>query len=267
VSKIRIGPLSVDDLDFDAALTQILDLASAAGPRTWVVTPNIQHLSLLRRDRYFAKAYRNAALVLPDGWPIVVAMRLRGARATGRVTGADLFPALCVAAARRGIGVAIIGGREDSAAEAGRRLGARIPGLRVVLTDPAPPGFDSNADATEALCARIAESAAGLVFYGVGAPKQEMFAATTSTATGSGVAVCVGAAIDFVAGVQHRAPEFWQRHGVEWLYRIMMEPRRLLTRYLWALPDMLLIWAAALRHRAPRTDPGGPSTGLSRPNS
>lgn len=247
MSRIRIGSVTVDDLDFDEAVARILDLAEGGPDRRYVVTPNIQHLTVLRRDQHFAAAYAGAELVLPDGWPIVTAVRLRGGRGVGRVTGADLFPALCAGAARRGIRVAIIGGRDDAARRAAHALTGGIPGLVIALTDPAPPGFDSDAEATETLCARIAESGAGLIFYGVGAPRQELFAATTRADTGAGVAVCVGAAIDFVAGVQHRAPEFWRRNGLEWLYRIIREPRRLLNRYLGAVPDLIrLVGGAAL---------------------
>lgn len=246
IPALRVGPVRVHDLGFEPAAQEVLRLAETnVGERAVVVTPNGQHLDLLRRDRNLMLAYGRAELVVPDGWPVVLAMKWRGARAGARVTGADLLPALCAEAAARGITVGFVGGRPGVAARAADELVRRQPELKVELVYSPPLGFEQD----EAICREIAElvemSGVQLLFIGLGAPKQELFADRWLRATGRGVSVCIGAAIDFVAGEQTRAPALWRRFGAEWLYRMLREPRRLAGRYARSVPVVLMVLGQA----------------------
>jgi N-acetylglucosaminyldiphosphoundecaprenol N-acetyl-beta-D-mannosaminyltransferase len=246
IPALRVGPVRVHDLGFGPAAREVLRLAEANyGERAVVVTPNGQHLDLLRTDRDLMDVYRRAELVLPDGWPVVLAMRWRGATEGARVTGADLLPALCVDAAERGLSVGFVGGRPGVAAKAAERLVARLPELKVELVYSPPIGFEQDSQ----LCREIAElvemSGVQLLFVGLGAPKQELFTDRWLRPSGNGVSVCVGAAIDFIAGEQTRAPKIWRKVGAEWLYRMLREPRRLVGRYAKTVPVVLRVLGEA----------------------
>ena len=250
IPALRVGPVRVHDLDFDPAAQEILRLAeTSGGERAVVVTPNGQHLDLLRRDRALMAAYQRAELVLPDGWPIVLAMKWRGAKAGARVTGADLLPALCAEAAERGITVGFLGGKPGVAAKAAARLVRRLPELKVELVHSPPVGFEHDEQVCRETSELVEMSGVQLLFVGLGAPKQELFADRWLRASGRGVSVCVGAAIDFVAGEQARAPEIWRKLGAEWLYRMLRELRRLAGRYARSVPVVLDVLGEAALDR------------------
>jgi len=236
---VALGPVVVDALTFREAVEHLCLLAQAGPPRRYVVTPNIQHVALLRKDPAFQAAYRGAALVLPDGFPVCLAMHPFLGRKQERVTGADLVPALCKAAAARGLSVGFLGGRPGAAQEAARRLAQAFPGLDVSLVEPAPLGFDQHPEDLEHVLREVARTSPQVLFVGLGAPKGELFLAGHAKRLGAGVALSVGAAIDFQAGLVTRAPARWQALRLEWAWRICQEPRRLAGRYLRSAPAFL----------------------------
>jgi N-acetylglucosaminyldiphosphoundecaprenol N-acetyl-beta-D-mannosaminyltransferase len=238
-ARVALGPVVVDALTFRQAVEHLCVLAQADSPRRYAVTPNIQHVALLRRDAAFRAAYRGAALVLPDGFPVCLAMRPFLGRAQERVTGADLVPALCEAAAERGLSVGFLGGRPGASKEAARRLIQAFPGLDVALVEAAPLGFDRRPEELERVLREVARASPQVLFVGLGAPKGELFLARHADRLGPGVALSVGAAIDFQAGLVSRAPARWQALRLEWVWRIRQEPRRLAGRYLLSAPAFL----------------------------
>jgi N-acetylglucosaminyldiphosphoundecaprenol N-acetyl-beta-D-mannosaminyltransferase len=246
IPSLQVGPVRVHDLGFDPAAQEVLRLAemNLAG-RAVVVTPNGQHLDLLHRDRTLMAVYGRAELVLPDGWPVVLAMKWRGAKAGARVTGADLLPTLCAEAAARGITVGLLGGKPGVAARAAERLVCRLPDLKLELVYSPPLGFEQDDEVCREMTELVEMSGVQLLFVGLGAPKQELFADRWLRASGQGVSVCVGAAIDFIAGEQTRAPEIWRKLGAEWLYRMLHEPRRLAGRYARTVPVVLRVLSGA----------------------
>jgi N-acetylglucosaminyldiphosphoundecaprenol N-acetyl-beta-D-mannosaminyltransferase len=212
-----------------------------------VVTPNIHHVVMLENDLEFRRACESAALSLPDGWPVALAARFAGAGDQERVTGADLLPAICEVAALEGLRVAFVGGQPGAAGLCAERLRQRLPSLQVAFVDPAPPGFDSSPDRCRELLNNLAASRPNILFIGVGAPRQEIFAARY--APRANVVVAVGAAIDFAAGLRTRAPKVVQRLRLEWLFRLAMEPTRLWRRYANAAPAFARIVLADGRRR------------------
>jgi N-acetylglucosaminyldiphosphoundecaprenol N-acetyl-beta-D-mannosaminyltransferase len=220
---------------------------SRAQRRHFVVTPNIQHIALLEDSPGLQRAYEEASLVLPDGAPVaIVAGSLAGLHQE-RITGADLLPRLCQRAAEERLPVGFVGGRPGAVTEAVRRLRVRFPELDVVLQEVPPPGFEDDPDALQRMLASVRSTSPRILFLALGTPKQEVLAQRHAAELGEGVALCVGAAVDFVAGMQTRAPVLVQRLGLEWLWRVLAEPRRLAPRYARAAP----VFARVLGLRLP----------------
>lgn len=212
------------------AVAAVVD-AARRGEHASLFTLNLDHLVKLRTNRAFARAYARARFVTADGAPVVHLARSQSA-AIERTTGADLVLPLADAAARMSLPVYLFGSSNAVLGEAGRRLADNTSGTLSIAGSEAPAmGFDpAGAEADKALH-RIAASGARICFVALGAPKQEIFAARAAELGIPVVFVCIGAALDFIAGAQVRAPGFMQRNGLEWLWRLATNPRRLATRY------------------------------------
>lgn len=176
------------------------------------------------KNKALRQAMQAADLGLPDGIGIVLASRLRGGSIRSRVTGIDLMQALVELAARESRSIYLYGAAEGVAAAAAAALAKRYPGLRVAGTQQGfvPP------DQEEAVAAQIARSGAELVFVGLGSPRQEFFAERCGAATGARVLMVVGGSFDVLSGRLRRAPRFYQKLGLEWLFRLRQQPERLL---------------------------------------
>ena len=231
-----MGAAKISCLSFSEAVNAICELANGKLRGNFVVTPNIQHIAELGRNAEFREAYSEASLILPDGWPIVTAARLLGTPCPERVAGSDLLPAVSIEAADRGLKVGFVGGQPGAASRAAAKLADNHPGLVVAITYEAPFGFDRSPDLTNSVLDAVASAAPDILFLGFGAPRQEIFALRYRDRLGAGVIVCVGAAIDFAAGVRPRAPKAIRKLGLEWLFRILTEPKRLGPRYASAAP-------------------------------
>jgi N-acetylglucosaminyldiphosphoundecaprenol N-acetyl-beta-D-mannosaminyltransferase len=244
-----VADASIDDV-VSVLIREAQDDGSTAGVRGWrtVVTPNVDHLVRYRRDPAEEAVAREAMLVLPDGMPIVWASRLLKRPLASRLPGSDLFPALWPRLAELGIPAVVVAPSEEVA----RRLEAEHPRARCVVPpffaadDPAQVDavVDAAAEAVEAVGAR-------LVFVAISVSKTHVVAARmqarwSAPAGGPGpwpVVLLVGAAPEFHLGIVERAPGWAQRWGLEWLYRLAKEPRRMARRYL--VDDVLfvrLVW-------------------------
>ncbi|HVU62794.1 MAG TPA: WecB/TagA/CpsF family glycosyltransferase [Phycisphaerales bacterium] len=236
--RIRIGQVPIDKLDLRNALGAIGELIDAGRGGT-VFTPNVDHIVLAERDARFRKAYQGASLSLVDGTPVLWAARLLGRPLPEKVSGSDLVIPLMERAAERGWGVFLLGGAPGAGEAATLRLRERFPGLRIVGVDASRIDLGSHLDERRAVARRIAAASPDLVLVALGAPKQEIFCDEIGEILSPAVLVCVGAGIDFVAGVARRAPPWMSRWGVEWLYRLAQEPRRLAGRYLLRDPQFV----------------------------
>lgn len=214
----------------DQAISATVGRANAgAGFRLF--TLNLDHLVKRREDAAFRAAYADADFISADGAPVAFLAR-RKSPGVERTTGADLVVPLCAAAARNDLPVALFGSNIATLEKSGAELTSRCPGLVIAHCEAPPYGFDPTSPAAEAAAARIAASGARIVFVALGAPKQELFAAHIKRhAPGLGM-VCIGAALDFIAGTQKRAPALFQKTGLEWLWRLGTNPARMLKRYI-----------------------------------
>ena len=236
----------------EAEVVQYIINESQAGRGGWVATPNIDICRHARRDPTARILVQGATLVVPDGMPLVWAAQLRGTPLAGRVTGSSLIFSLSSAAAIAGLSIYLLGGNLGVPDLAGTELARRYPGLRVAGTDAPPVGFDESPEEVAVIRKRLCQALPNIVYVGLGFPKQERLIAELVPALPGAWFIGCGAAIPFAAGTLSRAPAWMQGSGLEWMFRLIKEPRRLFHRYI--VDDVpyaarLLISCAAERAR------------------
>jgi N-acetylglucosaminyldiphosphoundecaprenol N-acetyl-beta-D-mannosaminyltransferase len=216
----------------------------------WVVTPNLEILRQCRRDAEM-RGYAHAAdLVLADGQPLVWASRISGEPLPERVAGSDLVVPLAQMAARAGRSVFLLGGNPGVADAAAERLRELAPGLIVAGTHCPPFGFEDDEAAVACIERELLEAQPDIVLVALGAPKQERLIATLRPAHPRTWFLGVGITLSFVTGDVERAPAALRGAGLEWLHRLVQEPRRLCRRYLRdGLPFAARLGLWALRRR------------------
>jgi exopolysaccharide biosynthesis WecB/TagA/CpsF family protein len=247
---------------------EVVDVAMAAAearqPATFAFAAN-HILAMAAGDAAFRDRMNDFDVVAPDGQPVRWAMNaFHAAGLTDRVYGPELTRRLCAAAAEQGVSIYLYGSTPTVIDQLCAKLREMFPKL-VIAGAESPPFRPLTPDEDAAVVQRINDSGAGLLFIGIGAPKQENFAHAHRHSIRP-VQLCVGAAFDFHAGVKGTAPAWMQARGLEWLYRLVKEPRRLWRRYLLTNSQYVLLFAkhAALKAagRFPRQAP--PTTAAAR---
>jgi exopolysaccharide biosynthesis WecB/TagA/CpsF family protein len=212
------------------AIRAVSDAASRGQSSTFF-TLNLDHLVKLRTDSKFRDAYREATFVSADGAPIVHIGR-RTCKDLQLTTGSDLMLPLCMAAAEANHSVFLFGSSDSVLKSTVEVLKAATGGRLKIAGAVAPPyGFDAEGELADRYIKDIRQSGCRLCFVLLGAPKQELFAARAMRRGVNCSFICVGAAADFLSGRIVRAPSVFQRLGLEWLWRVAREPRRLGPRY------------------------------------
>jgi len=201
-----------------------------AGEGFALATVNLDHLAKMRVSPDFVAIYAAQDLVVADGWPIVALSKLAG-RPVELMPGSDLILPICRLAAEEAMPVALVGSTEVALADAKLSLQGQVPGLNIALSI-APSGvFDPMGEEAAEILKRLDREGIRLCFLALGAPKQESLAAR-----GRGLAPAVGfasigAGLDFLGGHQVRAPRWMRRVGLEWLWRMLSSPARMVPRY------------------------------------
>ncbi len=219
----------VDSLDWDGALNTITEWGARKESR-YVSICNVHVVVSAWEDPNLCKALFNADMVTPDGMPLVWHMRRKGFRSQNRIDGPSLMSRYCALAERLGQSIYLFGSTEETL----KRLSAKINSVhpRIGIAGASSPPFRPLSAEEDRICVdQINKSAASVVFVGLGCPKQELWMAEHKGRVHA-VMIGVGVAFDFFAGNQKRAPEWMQRLGLEWFYRLAFEPRRLWKRYL-----------------------------------
>jgi N-acetylglucosaminyldiphosphoundecaprenol N-acetyl-beta-D-mannosaminyltransferase len=258
-ARVRFGEVWVDALTFDGALAALRRLVEA-GRGGAVFTPNVDHVVLAAEDPRLSAAYARADLSLCDGQPLRWTAPLLGLALPEKVSGADLLLPAMRLAAERGWGIYLLGGAPGVAVAAAERLGREM-GVRVVGTSEPRVGLEPLPD-EGAVVAAIAATQPQLLLVCLGAPKGELFIDRNRARLADAVALSIGASLDFYVGRVRRAPRWMQAAGLEWLFRLGQEPRRLAHRYLVRDPRFLLIvLRTLLRPRKERVAPAAPVAG------
>ena len=236
-------------IDYEGTLDWI-DQVVVTGGRGYVCVAATHTVMASREDPELRAAVLGADFTVPDGQPLVWALNLLGRRLRDRVYGPELMERACARAARTGHRMYLYGGRNPGAlAQLARELRLRHPGLQLV-GGYAPPFRELTDAEDEAIAADINRARPDVVWVGIGVPKQEKWMARMRHRLDAGVLVGVGAAFDFHAGLVPQAPALMQRLGLEWVFRLVQEPRRLWRRYLRYNPRFVGLFAAQyLRHR------------------
>jgi len=222
VDKLRTDILGVgfDDISAQQAVSQAIEMIRE-GRKAYIVTPNPEIVWQCRKDEALRAAVNNAGLVLPDGIGIIIAARILGTPLnSGRVPGIDFASGIFGIMAESGGSVYLFGSKPGVAEEAGQRLASMYPGLVIV-------GFsDGYCADNEPIIRKINESNPDLLLVCLGFPKQEFWMAENAGRLNATLCVGLGGSIDVFAGRVKRAPAFFRKMGLEWLYRLIREPWR-----------------------------------------
>lgn len=223
------------------------------GDRRYVCVTGVHGVMESQQDADLRAIHNRSGLTTPDGMPMVWAGRYAGLRDVDRVYGPDLMLALCAVGVDRGWRMYFYGGKEGVPDQLAARLSRLYPGLKVAGTY-SPPFRRLSADEDAAIVAMINDSGADIVWVGLSTPKQERWMAAHIGRLDAFALLGVGAAFDFHAGLVRQAPKWMQRSGLEWLFRLSQEPRRLWRRYLANNPRFV---AKILRSPPQIIDPAG----------
>ncbi|MCF7916923.1 MAG: WecB/TagA/CpsF family glycosyltransferase [Candidatus Omnitrophica bacterium] len=227
-SYCHIGGVRIDSTSYKDAISKILDLTQEEKGANIIIAN--AHLVYEARKNKLKDIINSAELVTPDGLPLLWAQKLSEMKKGKKVSGPDLFPLLCKEAEKKKIPVGFYGAKEDILDKLIKKIKREFPNLD--LRYSYSPPFRPLTDAEDQKVIRdINRSGAKILFVGLGCPKQEIWAGMHKHKINA-VMVTVGAAFDFIAGSKKRAPKWMQKAGLEWLYRLITEPRRLWRRYL-----------------------------------
>jgi N-acetylglucosaminyldiphosphoundecaprenol N-acetyl-beta-D-mannosaminyltransferase len=227
--NLTVDGVTINVLSLAEAVSSIVS-AAQQGDNFSVCTLNLDHVVQLQQRPDFRAAYRRARFVTADGFPIVMLSRLLGTRIR-RTTGADLVEPICREARKTGLPIFMLGSNDRTLSLTAKRLSERFQGLKVAGYYAPGANFDPYSPEADFAVDHIRASGAKLCFVALGAPRQELFAARClDELDGTGL-LCIGAALDFIAGTQTRAPSLTQKVGLEWAWRMLREPRRLGPRY------------------------------------
>lgn len=222
----------VDNLTMDEALArcdEFVAVGRATGRTHQIATVNADFVVNSLHDPELRRILQEADMATADGMPLVWASRLLGGPLPGRVTGADLVPALAARAAEKGYSIYFLGARPGVAAQAAEILAQRYPGLKVAGVFSPPPASVLEMD--RSVFERVREARPDILLVAFGNPKQEKWIRMYAPELHVPVCIGIGGTLDMIVGVTKRAPTWMQQAGLEWAYRLAQEPRRLLRRY------------------------------------
>jgi N-acetylglucosaminyldiphosphoundecaprenol N-acetyl-beta-D-mannosaminyltransferase len=256
---IDLGGVRVDPLTMEGARARLRE-ALQGDSLVQVSTVNLDFLAHAQTQPAVRKALQFSTLNIPDGAPVVWLGRLLGRRVPERVAGADLVPLLLEDAARAGASVFLLGGERGAATEAAARWRTSIPGTRIAgcCEPPRAPLDELDKVNGERLVDLISRSGARVLLVALGHPKQELWIDRYRDQLPVSVAIGVGCVFDLAAGRSRRAPGWMRRAGLEWLYRVGREPRRLARRYATDLWCLAVLSAQVVRRRLVEQVPIGP---------
>jgi len=240
--------MRVHATSYDDASSQVMAWAGDEDRRRYVCVTTVHTVMEAHDDVHLQSIVNNADLVTPDGMPLVWGLRLLGAPKAARVYGPELTPRVLAAAARDGVAVGFYGGAPEVLAKLVTVARERFPGLRIVYAC-SPPFRKITPAEDAAIVDDLNRSGARILFVRLGCPKQDRWIAAHPSRVNA-VIVGFGAAFGFLAGNKAQAPRWMQQSGLEWLFRLACEPRRLWWRYLWHNPRFVVLFALQLlKHR------------------
>lgn len=249
--RVRIMDVPFDAITMEQTLGRIGGMIASRRPH-YLATANVDFLVQARHDAVLHRILNEAHLVVCDGTPLVWLSRLLGLPLPERVAGSDLVPKLLTKSEAKGWSVFFLGGQDEVLEKALGNVREKHPKLRIAGAY-SPPFAPFDQMDHEGICTRIKEAKPDVLLVSLGCPKQEKWIAQNYAAAGVPVSIGVGATIDFLAGTMKRAPRWMQVIGLEWVFRLAQEPRRLFKRY---ATDLVVFAIVAMRELALSLKPG-----------
>jgi N-acetylglucosaminyldiphosphoundecaprenol N-acetyl-beta-D-mannosaminyltransferase len=245
-ARFSILGLPVDAVDMEFVLNEVDRLVHTADRPHYIVAGNPEKVYALQSNAFLRDFFRKAALVIPDGIGVVLALRWFYRQHVQRVPGADLMQAICAIAPERGYRIFVYGASEEVSADAVQKLRVRYPGINIVGR---ANGYVKEVD-MPALVQRINALRPDILFVALGSPRQEEWLHRWLPELKVKVCQGIGGTLDTIVGRVKRAPAAWQRLGLEWLYRLVRQPSRIvrqavLIRFVWDMVVSITIRKAA----------------------
>jgi len=238
-NSVNILGVNINNISLYEA-TEIILLRAINKEIGYVVTPNVDHIVRLNNNTKLKNIYNNAFIAVADGMPLVWMSRLIGKPLKERVTGVDLFESICKHSISYKSRLYFIGGELGAAEGSVIKLEERFPGIQVVGAACPPFEFELDSKLNDQFIKEIRSSRPDILFVGLGSPRQEVWLAQNLKATGASVGMGIGVSFSYTAGILARSPAFLQSCGLEWMWRLIHEPKKLWYRYL--IRDPLIFW-------------------------
>lgn len=230
MARINFLNTQIDNLTMDEVIHNIDQLIQSC-QYSYVVTPNLDHIVALEKDTEFAEIYRNADLIVADGKPLIWISKLLKNPIKEKISGSDLFPKICELAAQKGYKIFILGAATGVAERAAGNFKKKYKGLKIVGTYSPSFEFENNADEATKIKEIISKVSPDILAVSLGSPKGEKFIYKHLNEYKVPLSISIGATIDFEAGSVKRAPKWMSENGLEWLFRITQDPKRMTIRY------------------------------------
>ena len=238
-NRINICGVMIDNYSMQETL-EVIDTLIAKKEPSFFVTPNVDHIIKLQSNSEFQTIYKHAALSLADSaWVLLVGKFLK-TPFKEKLSGSDVMPELCRHSVQKGYKLFLLGGREGAAAKAKQVLETLYPSINIVGAYCPPFGFEKDEAENKKIVEMIKTSKPDILFVGLGAPKQENWIFKHYREINVPVSCGIGVTIEFMAGMVKRAPVWMQKIGLEWFWRLLMEPGKLWKRYL--IEDLPFFW-------------------------
>jgi N-acetylglucosaminyldiphosphoundecaprenol N-acetyl-beta-D-mannosaminyltransferase len=247
VRRLDLGTIYAHVLTTDEALDELESLV-VREEGGYVVTPNVDHVVQAEDSAALRQAYEGASLSLVDGQPLIWLSKMIGDPFPEKISGSDFVPRVIERAAERGWRLFFLGAAEGVGAKAAQVLQGQYPGIDIVVHSPSF-GFEQDEQESARVLGMIQTARPQVLVLALGCPKQELLMHRWRNQLGATVAIGAGATLDFIAGNVARSPSWMSDAGLEWLYRLVREPRRLAHRYLVRDPQIVKIAWRMFRDR------------------
>ena len=231
MSRMKFMNTEIDNLTMKETIDEI-DKLIKKDKNAYVVTPNVDHIVKLETDKELQEVYKDADLILTDGKPLIWISKFYKTPIKEKISGSDLFPLLCEMAAEKGYNMFFLGAGEGVANKAAQNLTNKFPKLNIVGTYSPPFGFEKDKKEIEKIINMENKANTQILIVGLGCPKQEKFIHKYRKELNVPISLGLGASLDFEAGNIKRAPKWMSDNGLEWLYRLSKEPKRMFKRYI-----------------------------------
>lgn len=230
MEKVKLLNTYVNNVSMSETLDTIENLIKS-DKKSYLVAVNVDVIMKIENDSYLKKITNNADMVFVDGKPLIWISNLYKRPIKEKISGSDMVLRLCELASKKGYTIYFLGGKEGIADLAKKRLESQLRRIQIVGTYSPPFGFEKDEQEIGKINNLISEAHPDLLIVCFGCPKQEKFIYENYKKYDAKVSVCAGATVDFIAGNMKRAPEWMSKHGLEWFYRFIQEPKRLFKRY------------------------------------